>query len=119
MCRGEHAALLEMRVEMSNIGRQHDPATPGLNTHGLQTFRMTTDQMNRQTRSKVFAPVMEFHAVLKHSADHRRYVVEFKWCSQHFVAHAPARPVGQLAVLQMEFCVRKEPIISGVVVVHM
>ena len=114
----EHAALVDVRVEMAGVGREHDVAALGLHPHALQALGVAADLVHGDAGRELVVAVVEFDAI----GEHLRTIActslslngmrSIWWHMQRPVA------VGHLGVLHVVARVREQVVIAGVVPVH-
>ena len=90
-----------MRVEVRGVGRQHHRTAPGLHAHALQPLRVAADMVDGDPRHDLALAVVKGDPVGKDLAHHRDDVLNLERHAKRRVAHAAARGIGHLAVLQV------------------
>ena len=73
----EDARLVEMRIEMDRVGRDHHVTAARLDAHALQPFRMPADMMHGDARRNLVGAVVKRDASGVDVAHHRDDVVLF------------------------------------------
>ena len=104
---------------MRSIGCQHDRPARGLDPHHLQAVGMTADPVHGHAGRDLAVAGIEIDALAIDVTHHQRDVLDREWMSQQSVAHAAARGVSHLALLEMEARIREAVEIAGVIVMQM
>ena len=107
-----------MRVEVRGVGGEHDWAASRLDPHALQTLRVAADMVDGDSRRDLVLAVVKGDASVKHFAHHRHHVVDLERQPQRHVAHAAARCICHLAILQVIARPRKQIVVADVIVMH-
>ena len=107
-----------MRVEVRGVGGEHDWAASRLDPHALQTLRVAADMVDGDSRRDLVLAVVKGDASVKHFAHHRHHVIDLERQPQRHVAHAAARCICHLAILQVIARPRKQIVVADMIVMH-
>jgi hypothetical protein len=79
---------------------------------------MAAHTVQTHTRGQIGLAVVKHDTVVKHPADHAHHILGFKWRAQLRMRHGSTGAVPHFSVLQMHSRVRKQVMVSRMVVMH-
>jgi hypothetical protein len=115
----KRAALVQIGVVMRGVRGQHDRTACGIDPHHLQPIGMAADAMHGHAGRDLAIAGMKGDALAIDMTNHQRDVLDGERVPQQAGAHAAARGIGHLAILQMKPRLGKTVEIAGMVVVQM